>query len=120
MRKFRGPLEMFSLWVLDRGLVHMPSKPMKEPRLGDAVIAVLALDSMLVKHTDNCRHSFKGRSNSIATDSVDHCQSSQTHGKSERKLSFFPKAHTETSPNQRTYAPKGENESSTKKNSPKK
>jgi hypothetical protein len=44
MRKFRDPWEMFSLWVPGRGLVHMLSKPMREPRLDGAVIAVLVLD----------------------------------------------------------------------------
>ena len=40
---------MFWLWVPGRGLAHMPSKPMREPRLDDAVIAVLVLDPELVK-----------------------------------------------------------------------
>ena len=49
MRKFRDPWEMFWLWVLGRGLVHMLSELMTGPRLDDAVIAVLVLDPELVK-----------------------------------------------------------------------
>jgi hypothetical protein len=48
MRKFRGPLEMSWLWEPGRGLVHMLSKLMREPRLGDAVKAVLVLFFELV------------------------------------------------------------------------
>jgi hypothetical protein len=51
MRKFRGPLEMFLLWVPDRGLAHTLSELMRGPRLGDAVIAVLVLDSELVNRS---------------------------------------------------------------------
>jgi hypothetical protein len=41
---------MFWLWVLGRGLVHMLSELMRAPRLDDAVIAVLVLDSVLVQN----------------------------------------------------------------------
>jgi hypothetical protein len=50
-RKSRGPLEMFWLWVLGRGLAHMLSELTRGPRLDDAVIVVPVLDSMLVNHS---------------------------------------------------------------------
>jgi hypothetical protein len=49
-RKFRDPLEMFWLWVPGRGLVHMPSRPMRVPRLDDAATAVPVLEFELVKN----------------------------------------------------------------------
>jgi hypothetical protein len=51
MRKFQGPLEMFWLWVQGRGLAHMLSELMREPRLDDAGIAVLVLDFELVSRS---------------------------------------------------------------------
>jgi hypothetical protein len=51
MRKFRGPLEMFWLWVPGRGLAHMLSGLMRGPRLDGEVITVLVLGFVLVNRS---------------------------------------------------------------------